>query len=93
MTYSHMGPPTLPSAQLRFTSEFGMGSGGTTTLLSLDKIVGNNFERTLVRPFRVNYMDVVDTKLFRIIWKTNISNSIYFVRDVQGCTNVDVVHG
>ena len=75
-----MGPPTLPSAQLRFTSEFGMGSGGTTTLLSLDKIVGNNFERTLVRPFRLNYMEVVDTKLFRIIWKTNISNSIYFVR-------------
>ena len=37
MTYSHMGTPTLPSAQLHFTSEFGMGSGGTTALLSLDK--------------------------------------------------------
>ena len=37
MSYSHMGTPTLPSAQLRFTSEFGMGSGGTTALLSLDK--------------------------------------------------------
>ena len=37
MTYSHMGTPTLPSALLRFTSEFGMGSGGSTTLLSLDK--------------------------------------------------------
>ena len=37
MSYSHMGTPTLPSAQLRFTSEFGMGSGGTTMLLSLDK--------------------------------------------------------
>ena len=37
MTYSHMGTPTLPSAQLRFTSEFGMGSGGTTVLLSPDK--------------------------------------------------------
>ena len=33
MTYSHMGPPTLPSAQLHFTSEFGMGSGGSTMLL------------------------------------------------------------
>ena len=32
MTYSHMGPPTLPSAQLHFTSEFGMGSGGSTML-------------------------------------------------------------
>ena len=39
MSYSHMGTPTLPSAQLRFTSEFGMESGGTTTLLSLDKKV------------------------------------------------------
>ena len=41
MTYSHMGTPTLPSALLRFTSEFGMGSGGTTVLLSLDKNVIN----------------------------------------------------
>ena len=39
MTYSHMGPPTLPSAQLHFTSEFGMGSGGSTTLLSLGETV------------------------------------------------------
>ena len=39
MTYSHMGPPTLPSAQLHFTSEFGMGSGGSTTLLSLGELV------------------------------------------------------
>ena len=37
MSYSHMGTPTLPSAQLRFTSEFGMDSGGTTALLSLNK--------------------------------------------------------
>jgi hypothetical protein len=37
MSYSHMGTPTLPSAQLRFTSEFGMGSGGATVLLLLDK--------------------------------------------------------
>ena len=26
------GSPTLPSAHRRFTSEFGMGSGGTTAL-------------------------------------------------------------
>ncbi len=37
MSYSHMGTPTLPSALLHFTSEFGMGSGGATVLLSLDK--------------------------------------------------------
>ena len=41
MSYSHMGTPTLPSALLRFTSEFGMGSGGATVLLSLDKNVIN----------------------------------------------------
>lgn len=35
--YSHMGTPTLPSALTHFTSEFGMGSGGSTALLSLDK--------------------------------------------------------
>ena len=37
MSYSHMGTPTLPSALTRFTSEFGMGSGGAMSLLSLDK--------------------------------------------------------
>ena len=31
------GDPTLPSARLRFTSEFGMDSGGSTALLSPDK--------------------------------------------------------
>ena len=31
-TYSHMGSPTLPSAMALFTSEFGMGSGGSTPL-------------------------------------------------------------
>ena len=34
MSYSHMGTPTLPSALTHFTSEFGMGSGGATSLLS-----------------------------------------------------------
>jgi len=32
MTYSHMANATLPSARMRFTSEFGMGSGGSTQL-------------------------------------------------------------
>ncbi len=34
MTYSHMGPPTLPSALRRFTSEFEKGSGGSILLCS-----------------------------------------------------------
>ena len=40
MTYSHMANATLPSAMCRFTSEFGMGSGGSNTLLSSGKPVG-----------------------------------------------------
>jgi hypothetical protein len=32
VTYFHMGNPTLSSAQSRFTTEFGMGSGGTGSL-------------------------------------------------------------
>lgn len=39
MTYSHMGNATLPSAQACFTSEFGMGSGGSKPLWSSDKTV------------------------------------------------------
>ncbi len=31
--YSRMANATLPSSQLRFTSEFGMDSGGSTALL------------------------------------------------------------
>ena len=37
VSYSHMGSPTLPSALTRFTSEFGMGSGGTTLPLPPSK--------------------------------------------------------
>ena len=42
------GDPTLPSARLRFTSEFGMGSGGTTMLLSPSKFgLNKTRERTV----------------------------------------------
>ena len=40
MTYSHMANATLPLAMLRFTSEFGKGSGGSTALLSSGKTFG-----------------------------------------------------
>ena len=39
MTYSHMGNATLPSALVCFTSEFGMGSGGSRPLWSSGKTV------------------------------------------------------
>ncbi len=35
------GDPTLPSALRRFTSEFGMGSGGTTALVPPGKSVSS----------------------------------------------------
>tara|TARA_Y100001936_G_C15524094_1_gene384303 strand:- start:136 stop:279 length:144 start_codon:yes stop_codon:yes gene_type:complete len=34
-----MGTPTLPSAMHRFTSEFGMGSGGSNALLPPGKLL------------------------------------------------------
>ncbi len=41
MTYFHMANATLSSALFRFTTEFGMGSGGSRTLLSPSKLVTN----------------------------------------------------
>ena len=38
VSYSRMANATLPSALQRFTSEFGMGSGGSTALLPPGKI-------------------------------------------------------
>ena len=82
MTYSHMGTPTLPSALTRFTSEFGMGSGGAMSLLSLDKNVINQARAQLINQS----------------WNSDINKSVLIqftlVRDnVHGCTNVDNVHG
>ena len=37
MTYSHMAKATLPLAQSIFTSEFGMGSGGSCSLMPSGK--------------------------------------------------------
>ena len=39
MSYFHMGTPTLSSALSCFTSEFGMGSGGTSSLWPPGKLV------------------------------------------------------
>ena len=57
MTYSHMGPPTLPSAQLHFTSEFGMGSGGSTTLLSLGETLFTRYLANKLQ-FGMQYISV-----------------------------------
>ena len=39
VSYSRMANATLPSALQRFTSEFGMGSGGSTALLPPGKFL------------------------------------------------------
>ena len=54
MSYSHMGTPTLPSALTHFTTEFGMGSGGAMSLLSLDKKV------TILKAFSITYYYIID---------------------------------
>ena len=54
MTYSRMGHATLPSALVCFTSEFGMGSGGSRPLWSSGKTVDHWGTRWNVRGvFRV----------------------------------------
>ena len=76
MTYSHMGTPTLPSAQLRFTSEFGMDSGGTTMLWSLDKFV--KLEKTSnVRLMDINTLPLHATrtpKYLGVVWLSLTGN-------------------
>ena len=51
MTYSHMGNATLPSALVCFTSEFGMGSGGSHSLSSSGKTVNNSENLKSVKYF------------------------------------------
>jgi hypothetical protein len=58
MTYFHMNNATLSSALNRFTSEFGMGSGGSNSLWSPSKIVsiGNIF---LINKVKANRISVI----------------------------------
>ena len=72
MSYSHMGTPTLPSAQLRFTSEFGMDSGGTTALLSLNK-KGTILESFTLSSYKYRFLFVQVTRKYVIL------HSMYFV--------------
>ena len=54
MTYSHMAEATLPSAQNVFTSEFGMGSGGSRSLMPSGK---KGIRRVLFSTCRVRYVN------------------------------------
>ena len=57
------GDPTLPSALRRFTSEFGMGSGGTTALLPPGKFC-------FIRPLLRSDLICIRLKIFSQFAKT-----------------------
>ena len=60
------GDPTLPSALRRFTSEFGMGSGGTTALQPPGKFcLSDRFMRSDVICIKLNLMSVSSPKHLR----------------------------
>ncbi len=49
MSYFHMANATLSSALFRFTTEFGMESGGSKTLLSPSKMRGKDSRQSASR--------------------------------------------
>ena len=53
VTYFHMGTPTLSSALNGFTSEFGMGSGGSRSLWPPGKTVGQFASTSANQPKKV----------------------------------------
>ena len=75
MSYSHMGTPTLPSALLHFTSEFGMGSGGSTALLSLDKNFFVNSQRELTNLRNLIYLQFLFTLMYVMICQSYLQSS------------------
>jgi hypothetical protein len=49
MSYFHIANATLSSALFRFTAEFGMGSGGSKTLLSPSKFGVSSIQSNLLK--------------------------------------------
>ena len=78
------GNPTLPSAILRFTSEFGMDSGGSTALLSSSKLgcVGLSYMFCNRFANRVGYMssysefEILKRSCRRLVCFINLSVSV-----------------
>ncbi len=67
MTYSHMGTPTLPSAQRGFTSESGKGSGGSLLLLSPAQL----------------FMDTCLGLIEHLILRNDVSHAVAFSKSEQ----------
>ena len=79
MTYSHMAEATLPSAQNVFTSEFGMGSGGSRSLMPSGK---KGIRKVLSSTFvAFEYVNALNrsinrqtAKLLEVIWSSLTGN-------------------
>ena len=78
MTYSHMAEATLPSAQNVFTSEFGMGSGGSRSLMPSGK---KGIRKVLSSTCRVHNVNRINrsinrqtAKLLEVIWSSLTGN-------------------
>jgi hypothetical protein len=63
------GDPTLPSALRRFTSEFGMGSGGTAALRPPGKFC---LPRRLAGPRRVYPSQAENSRLTKRLWRCKV---------------------
>ena len=85
------GNPTLPSAMHRFTSEFGMGSGGSSALLSSGKPVCTlTFQRSVTalslrsRALQKSYpirCDLYHQNQCKFAWKSEvITSALIFLR-------------
>ena len=70
MSYFHMGSPTLSSALSGFTSEFGMDSGGSHSLLSPDKLVGKTGMSYLIPVFRIRKVEFLELCTYIQLAKT-----------------------
>ena len=85
-----MGTPTLPSALLRFTSEFGMESGGATALLSLNKKV--TILESLSQQRRYKSKVQVTRKyviaIFIVFLSVFIQPSLFISKKLLGCCMV-----
>ena len=81
------GNPTLPSAILRFTSEFGMDSGGSTALLSSSKLGCVGLSYVFCNRFanRVGYMssysefEILKRSCRRLVLFINLSVSAFSI--------------
>ena len=81
------GDPTLPSAILRFTSEFGMDSGGATTLWFPDKFGNLESCYSLSQVIEIKFWvhTTLSVTLFRVSSNFVFRNISFSYKTHQGC--------